>query len=109
MKERCFVCSCTRTMHKWVLTKRERSMKKLLGWESAAATAVGSAEIAPSCRAMPGAPDYDPVGSRNVKVLPTPSLLSTQMVPPCASTMAFTIDNPKPAPPCVRVRAVSTR
>lgn len=49
------------------------------------------------------------VGNRRVKVLPLPSLLSTETLPACASTMAFTMDKPRPAPPCVRVRAVSTR
>ena len=40
------------------------------------------------------------MGRVKLKVLPTPNSLSTQMRPPCISTMDLTIDKPKPVPPC---------
>lgn len=37
-------------------------------------------------------------GMRNQKLLPTPTSLSTPIVPPCASTIAFEIARPRPLP-----------
>jgi two-component system response regulator RegX3 len=48
-------------------------------------------------------------GSRTVNLEPTPTWLSTPTVPPSASTMPRTIDNPSPVPPVWRERAASTR
>jgi MFS family permease len=48
-------------------------------------------------------------GIRTVKVLPTPGVLSTVMVPPWACTMCLTIERPRPVPPSLRLRALSTR
>ena len=45
-------------------------------------------------QALPGEP-----GSTMVKRLPSPTLLSTSILPPCASTMCRTTVNPSPAPP----------
>ena len=45
----------------------------------------------------------------NVNVLPFPGALSTPMVPPCASTMCFTIARPSPVPPTSRDRSRSMR
>ena len=48
-------------------------------------------------------------GRRSVNVVPTPGVLSTATVPPCACTMCLTIASPRPVPPCWRLRALSTR
>src|SRR6266581_5283845 len=40
---------------------------------------------------------------------PCPTALSTQMRPPCASTICRAIDNPSPVPPASRDLAASTR
>src|SRR5689334_13050176 len=39
-------------------------------------------------------------GIVNTNVLPAPTALSTQIFPPCCSTICFAIDNPSPAPRC---------
>jgi hypothetical protein len=41
------------------------------------------------------------------KVVPTPTSLSTAIVPPCASTIDFAIDSPRPVP--LTVSAVEAR
>jgi hypothetical protein len=45
-------------------------------------------------------PDPEPLkrGSFTMKRLPTPTLLSTSIVPPCKSTHRFTMTIPKPVP-----------
>ena len=52
-------------------------------------------------------------GNRTTKQEPRPGALSTSTVPPCAATIAATIDRPSPLPVvdavAVRVRAVSAR
>jgi hypothetical protein len=48
-------------------------------------------------------------GSSIVNVLPTPGVLSTETEPPWACTMCFTIESPRPVPPSLRLRALSTR
>jgi hypothetical protein len=45
----------------------------------------------------------------SVNVVPCPSVLSTTIEPPIASTRCFTIDRPRPVPPISRDRPVSTR
>ena len=49
------------------------------------------------------------VGSRIVKVVPTPGMLSTTIVPAWACTMCLTMERPRPVPPRLRLRALSTR
>jgi hypothetical protein len=49
------------------------------------------------------------IGRVTVKVVPSPSRLSTRIVPPWRSTAWRTIDSPSPVPPVSRDRAVSTR
>ena len=39
------------------------------------------------------------IGSQRVKTEPVPTLLSTVMRPPCASTISFTMGRPRPVPP----------
>ena len=48
-------------------------------------------------------------GSVTTNRAPCPSLLSTVMVPPWASTNRFAMARPRPAPPCSLVRALSVR
>ena len=50
-----------------------------------------------------------PCGNEKKKRLPFPGSLSTQTLPPWLCTMCFTMDNPRPVPPCSRERALSTR
>src|SRR5439155_18774700 len=45
-----------------------------------------------------GAPIATRTGSVNVKVLPLPGSLSTQIRPPCSSTKRFANDRPSPVP-----------
>ena len=47
------------------------------------------------------------IGTVNLNAEPRPSSLSTQMRPPCPSTMWRAIDSPRPVPPCPRSRALS--
>ena len=49
------------------------------------------------------------VGRNTRMVVPTPSALSTKMVPPCNCTMVFDIASPRPVPPTRRVCSLSTR
>ena len=49
------------------------------------------------------------VGMRTVTAMPSPGAELAVTVPPCASTMAATIESPRPLPPLVRVRAGSDR
>lgn len=46
---------------------------------------------------------------RTVKQLPRPGSLSTEMVPPCASMMAFAMARPMPDPPVLRLLEASVR
>ena len=48
-------------------------------------------------------------GNTTIKQLPQPFTLSTEIFPPCASTMAFTMVRPIPAPPVLRLRERSVR
>src|SRR5215207_5447441 len=48
-------------------------------------------------------------GRDTVKVVPRPITLETPTRPPCASAMLFTIARPRPVPPLLRERALSTR
>src|SRR5215471_8580138 len=48
------------------------------------------------------------IGSVNEKVEPDPRVDSTQMRPPCISTMRLAMDRPRPLPPLVRVGEPST-
>lgn len=47
-------------------------------------------------------------GIVNLKMLPGPPTLSTQMSPPCCSTIILQIGSPKPVPPCKRLSECST-
>ena len=69
-------------------------------------TRAGAANPSPAA-SLPAA--HRAAGIRTVKVLPTPGVLSTVMVPPWACTMCLTIERPKPVPPSLRLRALSTR
>src|SRR6516165_1577818 len=46
-------------------------------------------------------------GSVNTNVEPFPSCDSTQIRPPCISTMRFDMASPRPVPPFLRVMALS--
>ena len=48
-------------------------------------------------------------GKNIMKQIPAPPSLSADIVPPIDSTIVFTIDSPKPAPPISRERDLSTR
>jgi hypothetical protein len=48
-------------------------------------------------------------GNKILKVVPLPSVLSTEIVPMCASTMLFTMERPRPVPTIWRVSDVFTR
>ena len=48
-------------------------------------------------------------GNTTVNVLPFPTLLSTETVPPCASTMAFTRLRPRPRPRSARLASPRNR
>ena len=50
-----------------------------------------------------------PSGRRTVKVLPTPTSLATEIVPPCRRTSSCTSARPMPLPSMLRPRAPSTR
>ncbi len=50
-----------------------------------------------------------PAGSRTVKTLPLPSVLSARILPPCAAAMAAAIVSPMPEPPVSRLRDASAR
>lgn len=43
------------------------------------------------------------------KAVPSPVLLSTLMLPPCASMIALLIARPSPVPPVITERLLSTR
>ena len=45
-----------------------------------------------------GTIQFTVAGIVNTNVLPRPSLLSTQILPPCCSTICFAMDKPRPAP-----------
>ncbi len=47
-------------------------------------------------------------GSKKLKRLPFPSTLSTQILPPCISTISLAMASPRPMPLCLRVRCFST-
>ena len=47
-------------------------------------------------------------GSSNRNVLPLPTALFTSMAPSWSARMCFTIERPRPVPPLVRARALST-
>ena len=49
------------------------------------------------------------MGIRTVTVIPCPGEDVAETVPPCAATMAATMERPRPLPPLVRARAGSTR
>ena len=51
---------------------------------------------------------YRTVGKEIENVAPTPTLLSTSMVPLCSNTTCLTIDRPSPVPPSRRDRDLST-
>ncbi len=51
----------------------------------------------------------DHSGKKTLKMVPVPSLLSTSILPPCASTIDLVIDNPSPAPPVRLARETSAR
>ena len=55
--------------------------------------------------------DTQPVcaGSNMVNVLPCPELVSTFTSPSCTLTICLTIARPRPVPPILRLRALSTR
>gem|GEM_PF-3574586 len=44
-----------------------------------------------------------------MNALPSPTVLSTQIQPPCASTKPFAIDSPRPEPETREIRAVLLR
>ncbi len=48
-------------------------------------------------------------GRRTVTVIPSPMADFADTVPPCAVTMAATIDRPSPLPPWLRARESSAR
>ncbi|HEY2898620.1 MAG TPA: serine/threonine-protein kinase [Gemmatimonadaceae bacterium] len=52
-----------------------------------------------TARQATAASNCDASGMVNEKLLPVPGLLSTVIVPPCASTMHLAIANPRPKPP----------
>src|SRR5688572_12583276 len=47
-------------------------------------------------------------GKTVVKVLPTPTVLSSEIVPPSSSVSSFTMASPNPVPPCLRRIGSST-
>lgn len=49
------------------------------------------------------------VGNVMLNTEPSPGRLSTETVPPCASTICLTMASPRPAPPLERARDFSTR
>ena len=49
------------------------------------------------------------LGREMVNVLPSPTWLVTVTDPPCAATIALTMDNPSPVLPRSRLRALSVR
>ena len=49
------------------------------------------------------------MGTEKWNCEPRPTALSTQMRPPCTSTMCLAMDRPRPVPPASRERAASTR
>ena len=50
--------------------------------------------------------DFD---NEKLKTVPTPGVLNTSIVSPCASIICFTMAKPKPEPPFSRLRDESTR
>lgn len=53
---------------------------------------------------------YAKCGSRvKLKTVPSFTLLSTQISPPCNCTICLTMESPRPVPPISRERALSTR
>ncbi|MBA7619147.1 hypothetical protein ES703_26483 [subsurface metagenome] len=48
-------------------------------------------------------------GSEIIKVVPLPKVLSTDIVPPCASISDFAIASPKPVSPSFCLRDLSPR
>ncbi len=58
------------------------------------------AHAVPACRSTR-------TGSVNEKVDPWPTCDSTQILPPCISTMRFEIASPRPVPPFLRVIVLS--
>ena len=49
------------------------------------------------------------LGRRKMMLVPRPTSLSACTLPPCARTMCFTIERPRPVPPCSRLRPLSAR
>src|ERR1700756_294156 len=47
------------------------------------------------------------IGNTTRKVDPSPGTESTEIVPPCISTIRFEIARPNPVPPCLRVLELS--
>ena len=69
----------------------------------------GSSSITSTRARLSAALARHALGSSNQNVLPTPSLLSKPMRPPCAVTISWQSASPRPVPPIARVSEESTR